>query len=74
VHLVGSYYMDIRAEYVIFSPFHGNNVYAQVPHCYDDSYTVCLLLELHLQNTVRTELLDRDLAAQAQIYSMVFAF
>ena len=34
----------------------------------------CILLELHLQITVGTELLDRDLAAQAQIYSMVFAF
>jgi hypothetical protein len=74
VHLVGSYYTDIRIEYVIFLPSHGNNVHAQVPHCYSDSYTACLLLELHLRNTVGTKLLDRDLAAQAQIYSMVFAF
>ena len=72
--LVGSYYTDIRREYVIFSPSHGNNVCAQVPHCYDDSYTVRLLLELHFQIIVGIERLDRDLAAQAQIYSMVFAF
>ena len=74
MHLVGSCYRDIRAQYVIFLLSHGNNVYAQVPHCYDESYTACLLLELHLQTTVGTKLLDRDLAAQAQIYSMVFAF
>jgi hypothetical protein len=61
-------------EYVIFIAFPRNNVYAQVPHCYDDMYTACLLLEIHLENTVGTKLLDRDLAAQAQIYSMVFAF
>ena len=62
MHLVGSYYTDIRTEYVIFTPSRGNNVYVQVPNCNDDSYTVCLLLELHLHITVGTELLDRDLA------------
>ena len=74
MHLVGSHYTDIRTEYVIFLPSHGNNMPAQVPQIYGDSYNACLLLELHLQNIVGIKLLDRDLAAQAQIYSMVFAF